>query len=78
MSAGVYVLPARGNDHQQPHREDEIYYVVSGSGKMKLGSEEQSVKQGDLIFVEADAEHHFFDIVQELVLLVVFGPAETN
>ena len=78
MSAGVYVLPAGALDRQQPHQEDEIYYVVSGSGKMKLGGEEQAVKQGDVIFVEASAEHHFFDIEQELVLLVVFGPAETS
>jgi len=78
MSAGVYVLPTGGNDHQQPHGEDEIYYVIGGSGKMKLGGQEQPVKEGDVIFVEASAEHRFFDIAQELVLLVVFAPAETS
>jgi len=29
-----------------------------------------------VIFVEAGVEHRFFDIEKELVLLVVFAPAE--
>jgi hypothetical protein len=31
-----------------------------------------------VIFVEAGQEHRFFDIQQELVVLVVFGPAESS
>ena len=27
MSAGIYTLPAGGVDRQQPHTEDEVYYV---------------------------------------------------
>jgi mannose-6-phosphate isomerase-like protein (cupin superfamily) len=78
MSAGVYVLPAGATDRQQPHREDEIYYVVRGKAKMRLGREERAVKAGDVIFVEPGLEHRFFEIEQELVLLVVFAPAETG
>ena len=78
MSAGIYVLPAGAADHQQLHQEDEIYYVIRGAGKMRLGTEERPVKQGDVVFVEPHLEHRFFDIEQELVLLVVFGPAETT
>ena len=78
MSAGLYVLPAGAADKQQPHREDEIYYVFRGKAKMRLGGEERSVQKGSLIFVEPGVEHRFFDIEQELVLLVVFAPAETG
>jgi quercetin dioxygenase-like cupin family protein len=45
---------------------------------MSLGAEERSVQAGSVIFVEPGLEHRFFDIEQELVLLVVFAPAETN
>jgi mannose-6-phosphate isomerase-like protein (cupin superfamily) len=78
MSAGLYVLPAGATDRQQPHREDEIYYVVRGKAKMRLGAEERSVQEGSVIFVEPGLEHRFLDIEQDLVLLVVFAPAETN
>lgn len=78
MSAGVYVLPAGATDKQTPHQEDEIYYVVRGTAKMRLGGEERSVKSGDVIFVEKTLEHRFFDIAEELALLVIFAPAESG
>lgn len=77
MSAGIYILPAGGTDLQRPHEQDEIYYVLSGAAKMTLGSNERKVVKGNVIFVEAKAEHRFFDIEEELVLLVVFAPAES-
>ena len=76
MSAGIYVLPVGGNDPQSPHSQDEIYYVISGAGKVRLGKDEQRVEQGSVIFVEAGLEHRFFDIERQLVLLVAFAPAE--
>ena len=78
MSAGVYVLLAGGLDRQSPHHEDEIYYVVRGQAKVRIGSCESSVGPGTVVFVEAGTEHRFFDVEEELVLLVVFAPAETS
>jgi mannose-6-phosphate isomerase-like protein (cupin superfamily) len=78
MSAGVYVLPGGAADPQQPHREDEIYYVVRGQAKVRLGKEERLVGTGSVIFVEAGLEHLFFDVEEELVLLVVFAPEESD
>ena len=77
MSAGLYVLPAEAEDPQHPHNEDELYYVVRGRARMRVGTEEQEVKAGSVIFVEAKAEHRFFDIREELAVLVFFAPAES-
>ena len=76
MSAGVYVLPKGGMDLQKPHREDEMYYVVRGRARMQIGSEHAEVSNGTVIFVEAEAEHRFYDIQEELEVLVFFAPAE--
>ena len=80
MSAGVYVLPQGGTDLQKPHGEDEIYYVVRGKAKMQINTEhspeQRDVRPGSIIFVEAEAEHRFYDISEELELLVFFAPAE--
>jgi len=78
MSAGIYVLSAGATDSQTPHKEDEIYHVVRGNAKMRLGREEREVREADVIFVEAGLEHRFFDIAEELVLLVIFAPAESS
>ena len=77
MSAGLYVLPAGGTDHQKPHREDEIYYVIRGRARFKAGSEDREVSAGSVIFVAAQVGHRFYDIEEELAMLVFFAPAET-
>jgi mannose-6-phosphate isomerase-like protein (cupin superfamily) len=76
LSIGLYVLPAGGEDGQSPHTEDEVYHVISGRARMRVGDDDQPVAVGSIVFVPADAEHRFHDIEEELVLLVVFGPAE--
>ena len=76
LSAGVYVLPKGGIDSQTPHREDEMYYVVRGRARMQIGSDHAEVRPGSIIFVEADLEHRFYDIEEELEVLVFFAPAE--
>jgi len=77
MSAGLYVLPAGGTDRQKPHREDEVYYVVRGRARFKAGPEDREVSAGSVIFVAAEVGHRFYDIAEELVVLVIFAPAET-
>jgi mannose-6-phosphate isomerase-like protein (cupin superfamily) len=76
LSAGVYRLPAGGTDPQQPHSEDELYYVVSGRGAIIVGDEQRPVGPGTVVFVPAQVPHRFVDITADLVILVVFGPAE--
>ena len=76
MSAGVYVLAKGGSDPQKPHHEDEMYYVVRGRARMQIGSDHAEVRPGSVIFVEAELEHRFYDIQEELEVLVFFAPAE--
>jgi mannose-6-phosphate isomerase-like protein (cupin superfamily) len=85
ISAGLYVLPPGATDRQKPHREDEIYYVVRGRARFKAGSddreddreEDREVSPGSVIFVAAEVSHRFYDISEELAVLVFFAPAES-
>ncbi len=77
MSAGLYVLPAGASDLQRPHHEDEIYYVVRGQARFQAGSESCEVSSGVVLFVAAELDHHFYDVTEELALLVFFAPAES-
>jgi mannose-6-phosphate isomerase-like protein (cupin superfamily) len=77
MSAGLYVLPAGSADPQKPHREDEMYYVVRGRARFKAVAEDREVSAGSVIFVAAEVEHRFYDVAEELVVLVFFAPAES-
>jgi mannose-6-phosphate isomerase-like protein (cupin superfamily) len=76
LSVGLYVLAPGQPDLQQPHTEDEVYYVVAGSGRITVGDEGRDVRAGSIVFVAATVPHHFHDITDELTILVAFGPAE--
>ena len=77
MSAGLYVLPAGATDLQRPHHEDEMYYVVRGRARFRAGDDDQEVSAGSLLFVAAEVEHRFYDIAEEVAVLVFFAPAES-
>lgn len=76
LSMGLYVLPAGGTDPQSPHMEDEVYYVVSGKAKIKVGEEDRDVSTGSIVYVSKNMEHRFHSIEEKLKVLVFFAPAE--
>jgi len=78
MSVGLYVLEAGAEDPQTPHAEDEVYYVISGQGAIRVGDEHHPVAAGSVVFVGRRVEHRFHSITERLQLLVVFAPAETG
>ncbi|HLF25194.1 MAG TPA: cupin domain-containing protein [Anaerolineae bacterium] len=76
LSAGLYALPAGGVDPQQPHTEDEVYYVIDGRAMIRVGEEDRGVAPGSIIFVKARDAHRFHSIEEDLKILVFFAPAE--
>jgi mannose-6-phosphate isomerase-like protein (cupin superfamily) len=81
LSCGIYTLPAGAKDLQGPHDEDEVYYVVRGRGRMRVGGEDRAVGPGSLLYVRATSEHSFFEIDEEITLLVFFasgGPSDSD
>ena len=78
LRAGLYVLAPGAWDHQTPHEEDEIYYVVSGNATFEAGSGRQDVRAGSVIYVAAQQEHRFTNITEELRVLVYFAVPTRN
>lgn len=76
MSAGIYQLNQGDVDRQQPHTEDEIYYVLEGEAEIQVGDQNHEVREGSIIFVEAHLEHRFHSIKKDLKVLVFFSLAE--
>jgi quercetin dioxygenase-like cupin family protein len=76
MSAGVYRLAAGASDDQTPHTEDEVYYVLAGRARLRIGEREEPANPGDVLFVPAGEVHRFVVVEESLHLLVVFAPAE--
>ena len=73
LNCGVYSLAAGSTDMQAPHDEDEVYLVLSGKAHMHLGNEDRSIGPGSLLYVGASTEHSFFEIEEDMTLLVMFA-----
>jgi len=76
LSCAVYRLPAGARDMQAPHLEDEVYFVVSGRARLRVGAQEHEAVPGSILYVKATSEHSFFDIEEDLTLIVVFGQSK--
>jgi mannose-6-phosphate isomerase-like protein (cupin superfamily) len=76
LSAGVYRLGVGSIDSQQPHAEDELYYILAGRARFTSDDKTVNAEPGLCFFVPAGESHRFHDIVESLEVLVVFGPAE--
>jgi mannose-6-phosphate isomerase-like protein (cupin superfamily) len=73
IQAGVMRLHPGGNDSQEAHSVDEVYYVIQGKGFLKLDGKDHDVKQGTCIFVPAKAEHRFHGNKDDLVIFYALG-----
>jgi len=73
LSCGLYHLPAGSRDMQTPHDEDEVYLVLEGKAQMKTGDEPLEVKPGMVLYIAASETHSFFEIEEDMTLLVFFA-----
>jgi mannose-6-phosphate isomerase-like protein (cupin superfamily) len=73
LSGAVYRLPAGSHDLQGPHLEDEIYVVLEGRARLRIGTEDIDVRPGQVLFIRANVAHSFIDIAEDLALLAMFS-----
>jgi mannose-6-phosphate isomerase-like protein (cupin superfamily) len=68
IQAGIIRLHPGEIDAQEPHSADEVYYVIEGTGFIKLDYKNHPIKQGTFIFVPTGSEHRFHGNTRDLVL----------
>lgn len=73
LAAGVLVLKPGEEDTQTPHDSDEVYYIISGNGYLKIKDKDYKVSKDKLFFVAKDVEHYFHGNTKELKVLYFFG-----
>lgn len=81
VSAGLWWLnPGQQSELDFHPKSDELYYVVSGEGKLVLNEDEEYVvKKGMTAFVPAGVKHQTFNTgSDELCYYYVFSPPPTE
>jgi mannose-6-phosphate isomerase-like protein (cupin superfamily) len=68
----VEVFAPKGKDLQQPHLQDELYFIHSGEGEIVINGQRFGAAAGDAFFVAAGVEHRFENFSDDFVTWVVF------
>lgn len=77
--AEAIVPPAGATIAHLHHRSEEIYLFTGGSGRMRLGDEERTVRAGDCVVIPPGVAHKLWaDEHEPLVLLCCCAPAYSN
>ena len=66
------MLVAPEPDRQQPHVDDELYFVLDGRGVLEIEGDAVEMSDGKAAFVPAGADHRFTGY-EGLSVLVVFS-----
>lgn len=71
-----------GVDHQEPHDQDEIYIVITGSASFEVSGHRQNLAVGDAVYVPAKADHRFLNPSDDFSCWAIFAnsglPAATR
>ena len=73
LSAGVLFLKPGEKDTQEPHDNDEVYYVISGDGFLRIKDKDYPVSEDKVFFVAKNVKHYFHGNKKNLKVLYFFG-----
>ena len=74
LAVGRFVAPPGHEDSQDPHSEDEIYFVTAGEAHLILDNRTHPVQAGSVVYVPAGTAHRFTNIRVRIDVLVFFAP----
>ena len=77
LATGILVLAPGEEDTQEPHESDEVYFIISGNGFLKIKNKDYEISKGKLFFVGKDVPHYFHSNTKELKVLYFFGGSDS-
>ncbi len=76
FTAGYVVIQQKGTIPLHAHSNEEIYILLKGTGKIKIGAKEETVEAISAIYIEPNAEHFLQNMGEdEMVMIFVYSPS---
>jgi len=77
LATGILILQPGEKDTQEPHESDEVYFIISGNGFLKIKNKDYEISKDKLFFVGKNVSHYFHSNTKELKVLYFFGGADS-
>ena len=77
LATGILILKPGEKDTQEPHESDEVYFIISGNGFLKIKNKDYEISKDKLFFVGKDVPHYFHSNTKELKVLYFFGGSDS-
>ena len=77
LATGILILKPGEEDTQEPHESDEVYFIISGNGFLKIKNKDYEISKDKLFFVGKDVPHYFHSNSKELKVLYFFGGSDS-
>ena len=77
LATGILILKPGEKDTQEPHESDEVYFIISGNGFLKIKNKDYEISKDKLFFVGKNVPHYFHSNTKELKVLYFFGGSDS-
>ena len=77
LATGILILKPGEKDTQERHESDEVYFIISGNGFLKIKNKDYKISKDKLFFVGKDVPHYFHSNTKELKVLYFFGGSDS-
>src|SRR4030043_2205033 len=75
FTAGYVVIQPKGRIPLHTHSNEEMYIILKGAGRMRVGDEEKIVEAVSAIYIEPNAEHLLQNTGgDEMIMIFVYSP----
>ena len=69
----AHLQPTLSYDKHQHQDHEELYYIINGKGKIRIGDEESLFRDGDIIYIPERTEHSITNNGEEMIEFLAFG-----
>jgi mannose-6-phosphate isomerase-like protein (cupin superfamily) len=67
----AYTIIEEGFKKHKHNKTEEVYFVVKGKGKIRIGDEVSEVKEGDVIPIPKNKYHCITEVSEKIELIAV-------
>jgi len=75
ISIQITDVEPNGMQFLHSHKEEQCYYIISGTGKMFIDDKTQEVKKGDAIFIPSNSIHGIENIGEGILTYLTANQA---